>query len=130
MSNILIINAHHPYPFAEGKLNASLVQRASEQLQANGHQTRIVEVDKGWDVEQELAHHQWADVILLQTPVPVDEGKQVGLRGAIHLVDYKERGRPGQLLQERPVELGRAGGRLRHEQKETHQSAVVLLTKQ
>ena len=69
MSNILIINAHHPYPFAEGKLNASLVQRASEQLKANGHQIRIVEVDKGWDVEQELAHHQWADVILLQTPV-------------------------------------------------------------
>ncbi len=69
MSKILIINAHHPYPFAEGRLNASLVQRASEQLQANGHQTRIVEVDKGWDVERELAHHQWADVILLQTPV-------------------------------------------------------------
>ena len=69
MSKILIINAHHPYPFAEGRLNASLVQRASEQLQANGHQIRIVEVDKGWDVEQELAHHQWADVILLQTPV-------------------------------------------------------------
>ena len=69
MSKILIINAHHPYPFAEGRLNASLVQRASEQLQANGHQTRIVEVDKGWDVEQELANHQWADAILLQTPV-------------------------------------------------------------
>ncbi|MED5239888.1 MAG: NAD(P)H-dependent oxidoreductase [Pseudomonadota bacterium] len=69
MSKVLIINAHHHYPFAEGKLNASLVQRASEQLQANGHQTRIVEVDKGWDVEQELANHQWADVILLQTPV-------------------------------------------------------------
>ena len=69
MSKILIINAHHHYPFAEGRLNASLVQRASEQLQANGHQTRIVEVDKGWDVEQELANHQWADAILLQTPV-------------------------------------------------------------
>lgn len=69
MSKILIINAHHHYPFAEGRLNASLVQRASEQLQANGHQTCIVEVDKGWNVEQELANHQWADVILLQTPV-------------------------------------------------------------
>ncbi len=69
MSKILIINAHHPYPFAEGRLNASLVQRASEQLQANGHQTRIVEVDKGWDVEQELAYPQWADVMLLQTAV-------------------------------------------------------------
>jgi modulator of drug activity B len=28
-----------------------------------------VEVDKGWNVEQELENHQWADIILLQTPV-------------------------------------------------------------
>jgi modulator of drug activity B len=69
MSNILIINAHHYYPFAEGKLNGTLVQMADEILTANGHQTRIVEVDKGWNVEQELENHQWADIILLQTPV-------------------------------------------------------------
>lgn len=69
MSNILIINAHHHYSFSEGKLNGTLVQMADEFLTAKGHQTRIVDVDKGWDVEQELANHQWADIILLQTPV-------------------------------------------------------------
>ncbi|MDX1818728.1 MAG: NAD(P)H-dependent oxidoreductase [Marinobacter sp.] len=69
MSNILIINAHHHYSFSEGKLNGTLVQMADELLTAKGHQTRIVDVDKGWDVEQELANHQWADIILLQTPV-------------------------------------------------------------
>ena len=69
MSNILIINAHHSYPFAEGKLNTTLTQIADELLTAKGHNTRIVEVDKGWSVEQELANHQWADIILLQTPV-------------------------------------------------------------
>lgn len=69
MSNILIINAHHYYPFAEGKLNGTLVQMADELLTADGHQTKIVEVDKGWDVDQELENHQWADIILLQTPV-------------------------------------------------------------
>ena len=69
MSNILIINAHHRYPFAEGKLNGTLVQMADELLTAKGHQTRIVEVDKGWDVDQELENHQWADIVLLQTPV-------------------------------------------------------------
>ncbi|MBW4933171.1 NAD(P)H-dependent oxidoreductase [Marinobacter sp. F4206] len=69
MSNILIINAHHHYSFAEGKLNGTLVQMADELLTAKGHQTRIVEVDKGWDVNQELENHQWADIVILQTPV-------------------------------------------------------------
>ncbi len=69
MSNVLIINAHHHYTFAEGKLNATLVQMADELLTAKGHQTRIVEVDKGWDVDQELENHQWADIVILQTPV-------------------------------------------------------------
>ena len=30
---------------------------------------RVVTIDDGWDVEQELENHQWADVVLLQTPV-------------------------------------------------------------
>ena len=69
MSNILIINAHHKYPFAEGRLNGSLVQKADELLTAGGHTTRVVTIDDGWDVERELENHQWADIVLLQTPV-------------------------------------------------------------
>ena len=69
MSNILIINAHHKYPFAEGRLNGSLVGMADELLSAGGHETRIVNIDDGWEVEQEIENHQWADVVLLQSPV-------------------------------------------------------------
>ena len=69
MSNILIINAHHKYPFAEGRLNGSLVQKADELLTAAGHTTRVVTIDDGWDVNRELENHQWADIVLLQTPV-------------------------------------------------------------
>ena len=69
MSNILIINAHHKYPFAEGRLNGSLVQKADESLTAGGHTTRVVTIDDGWDVDRELENHQWADIVLLQTPV-------------------------------------------------------------
>ena len=69
MSNILIINAHHKYPFAEGRLNGSLVQMADELLTAAGHSTRVVTVEDGWEVERELENHQWANVVLLQTPV-------------------------------------------------------------
>ena len=36
MSNILIINAHHKYPFSEGLLNGALVQMADELLKAKG----------------------------------------------------------------------------------------------
>ncbi|MCJ8169701.1 NAD(P)H-dependent oxidoreductase [Atopomonas sediminilitoris] len=69
MSHVLIINAHHQYPFSEGRLNAALTAKADELLRAGGHDTRIVNIDNGWDVEQELANHQWADTMILQTPV-------------------------------------------------------------
>ena len=69
MSTILIINAHHAYPLAEGRLNRSRIQMADEILKSKGHETRVVRVDDGYDVEQEIENHQWADVILLQTPV-------------------------------------------------------------
>ncbi len=69
MSNILIINAHHKYPFSEGRLNGALVQMADELLKAKGHETRIVNIDEVWNVETELENHQWADTILLQSPV-------------------------------------------------------------
>ena len=46
-----------------------MVDKASGQLQAKGHQVRVVTMKEQWDVEQELANHQWADVVILQTPV-------------------------------------------------------------
>ncbi|MDC0664270.1 NAD(P)H-dependent oxidoreductase [Marinobacter sp. SS21] len=69
MSNVLIINAHHKYPFSEGRLNGALTQMADELLTAKGHETRVVETDAGWDVEKELENHRWADVIVLQSPI-------------------------------------------------------------
>jgi modulator of drug activity B len=69
MSNVLIINAHHHYPFAEGKLNGALVEKAQLLLESKGHSVRLVATDNEWDVEQEIANHLWADIILLQSPV-------------------------------------------------------------
>lgn len=69
MSKVFIINAHHKYPFAEGRLNGTLVHLADEVLAEQGHETRVLNVDDGWDVETELENHQWADVVLLQSPV-------------------------------------------------------------
>ena len=67
MTNVLIINAHHKYPFAEGRLNRTLVEQANEVITSAGHVTRVVNIDDGFEVEQELSNHQWADTILLQS---------------------------------------------------------------
>lgn len=69
MSNILIINAHQPYPFAEGRLNRSLASLAQEVLASRCHDVRSIETHSGYDVEQEIENHLWADVVILQTPV-------------------------------------------------------------
>ena len=69
MKNVFIINAHEAYPFSEGKLNATLVDKAKTNLTQKGYDVRITTMKDEYDVEQELATHQWADVVILQSPV-------------------------------------------------------------
>lgn len=105
MSNVFIINAHHHYPFSEGKFNATLVQKAEAELQTQGHNTRTLKIDDGWDVEQELENHQWADVVLLQSPVNwmgvpwtfkkyMDEVYTAGMAGALTQGDGRHSDQP------------------------------------
>lgn len=69
MSNIFILNGHQPYEFAPGRLNATFVERARATLAAAGHTVRVTRIADGYDVDQELANHQWADTVILQFPV-------------------------------------------------------------
>jgi len=69
MPNILIINGHQPYPFSEGRLNRSYVDRAKSFFEARGDRVRVTEVAKGYDIEAEVENHQWADVVFVQFPV-------------------------------------------------------------
>ena len=69
MSKIFMINGHQPYPFAKGDLNAALVERARKHLMDAGHDVRVTRVAEGYDVEQEVGNHQWADVVVMQFPV-------------------------------------------------------------
>ena len=69
MSKILIINAHEYYPFSEGRLNHALVEKAAQTLLAKGHAVQTTTMKDDYDVATELEKHQWADVVLLQTPV-------------------------------------------------------------
>ncbi len=70
MKNVLIINAHQKYEgFAEGKLNESLSRLAEDTLQLAKHNIKTTVVDGSYDIAEELEKHQWADIIIVQTPV-------------------------------------------------------------
>jgi len=69
MQNVFIINAHEEYPFSPGKLNGTLVEKAKNNLTAKGYDIKITTMKDDYDVEQEIAKHQWADAVILQTPV-------------------------------------------------------------
>ena len=69
LGNVLIINAHQYYPFSEGKLNAALVDKAVTLLEGKGYKTRVVTMAEKYDVDEQLAHHQWANFVILQSPI-------------------------------------------------------------
>lgn len=69
MRNVLIINGHQPYPFAEGRLNAAMVERIKVHLETKGYTVRITESAKGYDVDAEVDNHVWADAVIVQHPV-------------------------------------------------------------
>ena len=70
MDKVLIINAHQKYEgFAIGKLNQTFVDVAKATLEANGCEVKITYIEKGYDIEEEIAKHEWADLVITQTPV-------------------------------------------------------------
>lgn len=69
MSNIFIINAHEHYPFSEGRLNNTLVEKAVEVMSGQGHEIRTTTMRDEYDAAIELEKHRWADVVIVQSPV-------------------------------------------------------------
>lgn len=69
MKKILILNAHQYHPYSEGRLSNALVERMIVQLQQQHHQIRLVHVEDQYDVSEQVVHHLWADVIIVQCPV-------------------------------------------------------------
>ena len=69
MKNILIINAHEYCPFSEGRLNNALVERAVSHLTDKGYEVQATTMKDDYDVDTEVQKHQWADAVILQTPV-------------------------------------------------------------
>ncbi len=68
MKNVFIINAHQPWPFSDGKLNGSLVDKATANLKNKGYAIQTTTMQDGYDNDAEIEKHRWADVQILQTP--------------------------------------------------------------
>ncbi|QIQ20899.1 NAD(P)H-dependent oxidoreductase [Zophobihabitans entericus] len=68
MSNILIVNAAKSFAHSEGALNNFLSSVAQETLSELGHEVKRTDVDKGYDLEEEVGKFLWADTIIYQMP--------------------------------------------------------------
>lgn len=69
MKRVFLINAHQPYPFSEGKLNASLIEKAESIFKSKAYEVQSTKMTEAYDIDKEIAKHQWADLVFLQTPV-------------------------------------------------------------
>lgn len=69
MKKILIINGHQYYPFAEGKLNQALIDKATSMLGEEDFDIKTTVTENAYDVDEEVEKFKWADIVLLQTPL-------------------------------------------------------------
>ncbi len=70
MKKVLIINAHQKYEnFAEGKLNQTFVDVMKTEFENKGYEVKLTSIEKGYDPQEEVEKHVWADLIITQSPV-------------------------------------------------------------
>jgi len=70
MKKVLIINAHQRYEgFASGKLNQTMIDIMKEELETKGYEIKTTSIEKGYDANEEVGKHLWADIIITQSPV-------------------------------------------------------------
>ncbi|GHB34682.1 NAD(P)H-dependent oxidoreductase [Salinicola rhizosphaerae] len=106
MKKALIINAHQHYEgWAEGSLNQLLVTTAKNSLESLGYQIITTDVDKGYNIEQEVNKHVESDIVIIQTPMYwmatpwifkkyIDEVFNFGLGSALSKNDGRSRHEP------------------------------------
>ncbi|WP_419769886.1 MAG: NAD(P)H-dependent oxidoreductase [Candidatus Marinarcus sp.] len=70
MKNVLILNGHQFYKdVAEGNLTNSFINKANEFFTKNGFEVKQTDIEKGYNIEEEIEKFEWADYILFQYPV-------------------------------------------------------------
>ena len=70
MKKALIINAFQLVQgISSGKLNGTMVNVIEEELKARGFDVQHTTIEQGYDINDEVDKHVWADLIILQSPV-------------------------------------------------------------
>ncbi|CAN8141846.1 NADPH:quinone oxidoreductase MdaB [uncultured Thiomicrorhabdus sp.] len=70
MKKVLIINAHQFYKgFSEGKLNKTIADVIKTEMEENGNEVKQTYIEQGYDIDEEVQKHLWADIIITQSPV-------------------------------------------------------------
>lgn len=69
MKNLLIINGHQYYEYSKGTLNQAFQNSAEKILNNKGYNIKTTVVQNGYQQEEELQKHLWADYIIMQSPV-------------------------------------------------------------
>ncbi|WP_237274437.1 NAD(P)H-dependent oxidoreductase [Tenacibaculum ovolyticum] len=70
MKNILVINAHQTWDgMSEGKLNEMYVELITSHFESQNFKVRTTTIYKGYDINEEVNKHVWADIVITQTPV-------------------------------------------------------------
>ncbi len=70
MKKVLLINAHQFYEgFAEGKLNKTMLDATKEEMEAKGCEVKLTYIEKGYDINEEVGKHLWAEIIITHSPV-------------------------------------------------------------
>lgn len=69
MKKVFVINGHQYYPFAEGKLNKTLIEKATQLLGDAQFEIKTTATQEAYNVDEEVEKFIWADVVLLQTPL-------------------------------------------------------------
>jgi modulator of drug activity B len=70
MKNILIINAHQKYEgMSEGKLNEFFQNEMATFFKKHDFVVKTTKIDNGYDINEEVDKHVWADLVITQTPV-------------------------------------------------------------
>ncbi len=68
MKNVLLINGHEPYAFAEGRFNQTILNAIEDRLKEDFTIVKTI-VKNGYHVEEEQEKFKNADLIIFQFPV-------------------------------------------------------------
>lgn len=70
MKKVLLINSHQLYEgISSGNLNKAMAKVIQDEMEALGHEVQLTHIEQGYDINNEVQKHLWADIIILQSPV-------------------------------------------------------------